>query len=99
MLPAAIVASAARGDEAAVSAWLDDDEHHDVDAREAEHGGTLLLAASNYGHAELVDLLLRRGATVDLAGRGGGTALMGAAHEYGPGLEPAPPRPAARAPL
>ena len=50
-----------------------------VDAVDPEHGGTPLLWAAVTGRAEAIELLIRRGADVNAAGRDGGTALHAAA--------------------
>ena len=65
-----------------VITWLDDGGH--VDARIYQpsspiHQSTLLTLASNQGHEPIVEMLLKRGAAVDLQDVKGFTALMHAA--------------------
>ena len=70
------------GDEAAVVAWLDGGGHVDAlwDAQASSlRSLTMLMFASAGGHAEIVDLLLERKASVDLQDSDGRTALMNAA--------------------
>ena len=50
----------------------------DVDAREEEHGCTMLVAASFAGNEAMVAALLQRGASVNLQSSKGDTALMNA---------------------
>jgi len=70
--------AASEGDAQAVTAWLD--EGGGVDARCAEqYGATLLIVAAAGGQEAMVRMLLQRGASVNLQGRGGVTALMIAA--------------------
>ena len=66
-IPTRMVGAAKRGDEAAVVAWLDGGGRVDAtfkDTRQdvAVSGLTLLMAATDGGHEQLVDTLLRRGA-------------------------------------
>ena len=66
------------GDARSVTAWLD--EGGGVDARCAEfNDATLMMAAAGGGHEAIVRMLLQRGASVNLQGTLGGTALMRAA--------------------
>ena len=67
-----------RGDVAAVAAWLDGGGQVDAIPSDGLRYATMLLIASRHGHTALVDLLLARGASVDLQ-TGGCTALMRAA--------------------
>jgi hypothetical protein len=78
------------GDTVTVRAWLDGGGHVDALTRGSTDGGhvdavrqelplSLLEAASRAGCAQLVELLLSRGANVDLQSCNGGTALMAAA--------------------
>jgi len=61
-----------------VATWLDDGGG--VDARCAEHkGAMLLMAAAQGGHNAMVQMLLQRGASVNLQGSHGHTALICAA--------------------
>ena len=85
-LPGDVYDAAYGGDTAVVEAWLDGGGH--VDARLNEEGGaegTLLLAATcvhpTRTHSPMIELLLRRGAAVDLQNQIGWTALMGASFE------------------
>ena len=77
LLDERVQAALAALDLPAVEAWLDGKGH--VDARHAEHRGTMLMDASIKGHEQLVELLLGRGASPDLQDHMGLTALMGAA--------------------
>ncbi len=79
LLPRGIFSAALSGNWHAVLAWLDGDAGR-IDARDSEHGDTLLTAAALYGDEWLTSLLLQRGASVDLREAGGDTALMRAAH-------------------
>ena len=77
-LPEPVLGAAGWGDAQAVAAWLD--EGGGVDARCAEHkDATLLMAATNGGQEAIVRMLLRRGASANLEGFLGVTALTGAA--------------------
>ena len=78
-LPASIVGAAGFGEEATVLVWLDGGGR--IDARSPGKKYTLLMIASGQGHWRLVELLLRRGASVDLQAHAGVTALMFAAAE------------------
>ena len=75
--------SIAAGDGAAVvESWIESGGH--VDARLIEDGkdaGTLLAACVTCGRGSVVDLLLRRGANVDVQNEIGWNALMSAAFE------------------
>lgn len=62
---------------AAVEAWLERGGH--VDTRSSPHSFTLLMFASSYGCMETMELLLQRGANVDLQQNVGLHALMIAA--------------------
>lgn len=71
--------SAARGDLPSVVAWLDSGGSADAAWEEDDgyiRGATMLMHASAYGHEDLVDLLLNRGASLDLQVSDGGCALM-----------------------
>ena len=71
---------AVRGDEAAVLAWLDCGGRVDATFGEGERSGvTVLMLAAGNGREASVELLLRRGAEVNLQTCKGGTALMYAA--------------------
>ena len=77
-----VVAEAAtRGDEAAVRESLDGGgQKINATFNDGSASGlTLLMIASQWGHADMVDCLIRRGATVDLQDSEGRTALMAAA--------------------
>jgi hypothetical protein len=67
------------GNVAAVTAWLDGGGHVDAPKNDEGLGWTMLMVASMHGHTALVDLLLARGASVDVQTGGGCTALMIAA--------------------
>ena len=73
---------AGRGDEAAVLAWLDSGGRVNatcaVDEDDVSGVTALMLAAGN-GHEPSVELLLQRGAEINLRSGDGGTALMFAA--------------------
>ena len=72
------VEAAGDGDARAVTAWLE--EGGSVDARCSECGGiTLLITAAAGGQEAMVRMLLQRGASVNLQGPLGVTALMIAA--------------------
>lgn len=72
-----IWAAAKRGDVDAIERHLTSGEA--VNGVDPEHGGTPLQWAAAGGRTEAVDLLVRRGANVNHAGRDGGTALHAAA--------------------
>ena len=73
-----IMGAATRGDAAMIETWLNGGGQ--VNAPFGEHGITLLMRASMYGHQRLVDMLLQRRADVNLQDRtGAATALMHAA--------------------
>ena len=84
-LPGTVYDAAFEGNEAAVVAWLDGGGG--IDARLVEDDdvqGTLLMCAACFAggsRLSLVELLLSRGASVDLQNIIGWTALMGAAFE------------------
>ena len=74
------------GNSTGVAAWLDDgkwqvDRTWDADSGVEVRDITLLMYASGLGHATLVDLLLERGASVNLQDSNGWSALMLAAYE------------------
>lgn len=69
--------ASAAGDLAAVTRLLD--AGADLNARDPAFGVTPLSLAATYGRAEVVKLLLERGADVKQTNRDGGTALHGAA--------------------
>ena len=71
-----IIEAAATGDVAVVAAWLDSGGH--IDVRERKCNDTLLMRASGNGQLLLVELLLNRGASIDLQNSVGFTALMAA---------------------
>ena len=80
-IPTRIVGAAKRGDEAAVVAWLDgggqvDATFKDTRQNVAVSGLTLLMAATDGGHEQLVDTLLRRGADPNQQESEGWTVLM-----------------------
>ena len=76
-LPAEATVAAASGDVEAVVTWLDGPGH--VDARTTCIGSTMLITACGHGHIQLVEILLGRGARVDLQSALRDTALMTAA--------------------
>ena len=77
-LPEPVLGAAVEGEAQAVAAWLD--EGGGVDARYAEQAGVTLLMAVAYGGQEaMVQMLLQRGASVNLQNSGGITALIAAA--------------------
>ena len=79
-LPDNVYDAALEGNEAAVEAWLDRGGH--VDARLVEEPyGMLLLFAASSGRLPMVELLVRRGASINLQNSIGWSALMGAAFE------------------
>ena len=67
-----VVASAERGEEKAVLAWLEGGGR--VNATYERDGLSGL--AAGYGHERVVELLLQNGADVNLQNSNGGTALM-----------------------
>ena len=69
--------AAAVGGLAAVEAWLEGAGH--VDAREGKKEATLLMVASGAGQEKMVELLVGRGADLDVQGTYGCTALITAA--------------------
>ncbi len=76
----AAVLAAKRGEEEAVLAWLDGGRRADATyERDGVSGITLLMLAANCGHERVVELLLRRGAEINLQDSIGITALMAAA--------------------
>ena len=86
-LPELTMRACDAGDTAAVAAWLDAGGEGRVDAMWGAQNGTvcgvtlltLLMTASASGHEPLVEMLLERGASLDLQESNGGTALMAAA--------------------
>ena len=97
LLPDTIRQAGVHGDVAAVQAWLDGKGN--VDARESTAQGTLLMVAGACGRVQLVELLLGRGASIDLQDEGGCTALMCAAGNGNPSIISALLRAGARADL
>jgi len=79
LVPDIIVAAAERGDEAAVLAWVDGGGRANALLTRRRAGFTLLQVAAISGHERVVDLLLQRGAEINMQDSNGGTALMGAA--------------------
>ena len=84
LMPMRLVKAANRGNCKGVAAWLDDNkQQHEVDELwdipDSIGRATLLMLVSGLGHASLVDLLLERGARIDLQDSFGFTALMYAA--------------------
>ena len=76
-LPAEVFEFCCNGTTKMVNAWLNNGGN--VDAREEVFKATLLMGAALHGHLEIVDLLLRKGANIDLQHGQGGTALLNAA--------------------
>ena len=84
--PAKVVAAARRGDDAAVLAWLDGGGQADATYAYNNQIGqselSLLMAAASQGHERVVELLLRRGAEIDMQnsgkedGKGGDTESL-----------------------
>ena len=82
--PAKVVAAARRGDDAAVLAWLDGGGRADATYGHHLSDGwwsgqsdlSLVMAAASQSHERVVDLLIQRGADVDLQSRVGYTALI-----------------------
>ena len=71
--------AAERGEEAAL-AWLDGGGRVDATCERGQASGiTLLMAAASRGHERVVELLLQRGAEINLQSSDGVTALMAAA--------------------
>jgi hypothetical protein len=69
----------ARGEITALEAWLRGGGH--VDAATEEGGNTMLIGASIAGEAEMVSVLLRRDANVDVQNNKGASALMHACYK------------------
>ena len=79
-LPEAAFQAAGRGEEAALLAWLDSGGQVNATCRKgAVSSITALLVAAGNGQERVVDLLIQRGAEVDLQSSAGHTALMFAA--------------------
>ncbi|EOD41873.1 hypothetical protein EMIHUDRAFT_431850 [Emiliania huxleyi CCMP1516] len=81
-VPEEIAEAARQGEEAALLAWLDGGGR--VDANFTLRGCercTLLMTAARQGHERVVELLLQRGAEVNVVDSLGGTAMMYAAHQ------------------
>ena len=79
---AEVIAAAGRGDDAAVLAWLDGGGRVDATYADDQSGQSelsLLMVAAQLGSERVVDLLLRRGAEIDMQSSIGVTALMLAA--------------------
>ena len=75
-----VVAAAERGEEEAVLAWLEGGGRVDATYERGEASGlTLLMGAAVHGHERVVELLLQRGAEINVQDRNGDTALMLAA--------------------
>ena len=73
----AVVAAAGRGDETVVLAWLDGGGRANATYERGEASGlTLLMGAAAHGHERVVELLIRRGAEINLQSSNGNTALM-----------------------
>jgi len=86
--PAKVVAAARRGDDAAVLAWLDGGGRADATYAYNDQIGrselSLLMAAASRGHERVVEVLLQRGAEIDVQSSKsleGVTALMAAASQ------------------
>ena len=79
-LTQAATQAAGRGEEAALLAWLDSGGRINATcAVDDVSGVTALILAADSGHERVVELLLERGAEINLQGGDGGTALMYAA--------------------
>jgi ankyrin repeat protein len=86
-VPQRVIEAVTGANKAAVVAWLNGGGK--VDGLWADPDGsrwdeTMLMVASGYGHAELVDLLLERKASVDRQDSEGDTALMVAVNDGNP---------------
>ena len=80
-LPKEARKAAGRGDEAALLAWLESGGRVNATCGVDDVSGvTALILAADSGHERVVELLLRRGAAINLQDSIGGTALMLAAH-------------------
>jgi ankyrin repeat protein len=77
-LPSIVAQAAVEGDEELVLEWLESPEG-DIDAREEQHRGTMLISAALHGRQQLVELLLKRGASIDAQHIFGYSALMASA--------------------
>ena len=80
-LPKEAALAAAEGDEAALLAWLDSGGRVNACGAGDVSGLSALMGAAQFGHERVVDLLLQRGADVNLQDSKGVTALMGAASQ------------------
>ena len=83
VLPNGVVVAAKEGDTARVVAWLDGGGHVDATwdlLNGALSGVTMLMCAGFGGHTPLLDVLLERGASVDLQNSYGMSALTAAAY-------------------
>ena len=78
-VPPKIADAAQAGKEDEVVAWLDGGGNIDSTFYCYHLGVTLLIAAGDFGHLSLVDVLLQRQASVDVRDSSGASALMGAA--------------------
>ena len=66
-LPQAAWTAAGRGDDAALLSWLESGERVNATCRAAGKSGiTTLMLAAQEGHERVVELLLQRGAEIDL---------------------------------
>ena len=75
-IPEEAANAAKRGDEAALLAWIDSGGN--ANAFDSA-GFTLLMSAADHGHEQVVELLLQRGAEIDLQNSDCGTAMIYAA--------------------
>ena len=78
-VPEAMFLAAHKGEAQAVAAWLDGGGGVDARCSEQDDDSTLLIAAAWGGQEAMVRMLLQRGASVNLRGPIGFTALIGAA--------------------
>lgn len=69
-----LIDAAKRGDTAAVKAQLK--KGINLNAKENDKGATALIVASIFGHVDVVQTLLEKGADIDAHRKDGGTALI-----------------------
>ena len=79
-LPGEVYDAAFAGEVAAVEAWLDGGGHADALLVD-DNDGMLLSAAASGGRDSMIEMLLRRGATVDVQNKIGWNSLMAATFE------------------
>ena len=82
-LPEEAGQAAARGNEAALLAWLESGGQVNATRGVRDVSGvSVLMTAAGHGHERLVELLLRHGAAINMQDSDGDTALMDAAYGH-----------------